>query len=689
MRGDVDPDDYERSASVKDRSADLTSAVLLRLAPPVAIALGCIYLIRAKFEDLTFNGVVDALAATAPSALALAIMFAALSLVAISCYDMIALPAMNARARRPLYAPWPRLLRGGFAGAVFAQSLGLGVLTGAVARARVYRANGFRAYQAGVLSLIASLGFIGGGAVFASLIALIAPEALSDPFDISAEGVRLAAFATLTVAISIAALRGGDGRTLGQTMRSLGLFTLFAGVDLIFAALAFSMLLPPGAAPDPVTLIAVFAFATVAGHLSSAPGGVGPFEAIMLACLAASPSDAVLAAILAYRLIYHAAPLIPAMALVIFAPRSPVASLAEGEELRDRVDWAIDVSDNPEAELARLGDKRIYQPRLLSGFVMYGVSGRVWLALGDPIGPEREWGPLIDGLAEEAHAVGATLAAYKATPRSLPLWRDRGMAIAPYGEEARLSAPGFSLEGSAMRELRRKLRKVERNEIEIRFHDPGEAPLDALADVADAWAMSRRDPELRFSMGCWRPDFTRGHRIFSAWREDAPVAFISCWRSGDGETWMLDLIRQTPDAPSGAVHALVVAAIDAAAASGASDFNLCMAPLSGLDRGDGAYARLGARLYDKSGERYGLHGMRRFKSTFRPVWTPRYVVARNGLAMVEALVAARRLVRGDDVPDWDMPRSPRLRSYVALLPTAKTSESENGVEALAPVRRRA
>ncbi|MEO1613734.1 MAG: hypothetical protein AAFU55_15475, partial [Pseudomonadota bacterium] len=242
MRDDLDQAENDFLASLKERSADIAPAVLLRLAPAVAIAVICLYLIGERLEDLTLERVLDALAAKTPASLALAALFASLSLLALSCYDLIAAPAMNARARVRFKAPWPRLLRGGFAGSVFAQSLGLGVLTGAIARMRIYRANGATAYQAGALSLTSALGFIAGGLCSTAVLAFFAPDVVGAPYAIDADGVRAGAFAVIAVVVSLAALRAGGGRSLVHTMGSLGLFTLFAGADLAFAALAFAVL---------------------------------------------------------------------------------------------------------------------------------------------------------------------------------------------------------------------------------------------------------------------------------------------------------------------------------------------------------------------------------------------------------------------------------------------------------------
>ncbi|MEL7465029.1 MAG: phosphatidylglycerol lysyltransferase domain-containing protein [Pseudomonadota bacterium] len=689
MLGDVDRDDEKRLFLTKDRSADLVWAAVLRFAPAATIAVGCFYLIFQRYEDLTIKGVLGAMAAVAPSAIALAALCGVVSLLAVSCTDLIAATALNARMRRALYLPWPRRLLGGFAGSVMSQSLGLGVHSGAAARARIYRANGVKTYQAGVFSLIALLGFIGGATVFAAALTLILPETLALFFGVSEDGVRAVAFAMLTVVVSLAALRVGEKRTFGGAMRSLCAFSSIAGLYLICAAVAFSALLPSGAAPDLVKLIFIVAVATLAGLLSGAPAGIGPFEAILLVFLPTAAPEAVIAAIAIFRLIYHTAPLIPAAGMVMYAPRTPAVSITTGEELRDRVDWAIDVSSDPDGALAFLGDKRIYQPRSLSGFAMYGVSGRIWLMLGDPIAPEREWAALIDGLEEEARAVGATLSAYGATERSAEFWERRGMSVAPLGEEGvlqPLSCAPDSAEGAARAS---KSGEAPRPAAVIRRHLPGDAPTDALSDVADAWSLARAAAEPGFAMSRWRPEVMRAHVIFSAWLEDAPVAFVSFRRAGDGAAWSLDVVRRADDAPEGTVRALVDAAVRSAAEEGAGRVSLSLVPFAGLEGLKGAYAAIGARLHRRFAASLGLESARRFQSSFAPDWRRRHLVAASPIAMAEALLAARRLILDDPDQDWRMDRSPHLPPTVAFRQAELASPHDQRGETLAPARRRA
>jgi phosphatidylglycerol lysyltransferase len=366
-----------------------------------------------------------------------------------------------------------------------------------------------------------------------------------------------------------------------------------------------------------------------------------------------------LAAILLWRGVYYGAPL--ALALLLLADAlaegpagRPLARLARrlrrrppppaGASDRDRVAWILDENARAEGALALLGDKRFAFSPCGRAFLMYGVRGRRWIAMGDPHGPEAAWAPLWSAFREEARRAGAKTSVYKA--EAAAFWRAQGLRPQIVGEEAILDPRAFSLAGRKRRELRRKCGQAERAGLSVTACAPHEAPMEALAEISAEWSARRR--ERSFSTGHFDPDYLAKFPIFAAWLDGRCVAFVSVWVSGDGSEHALDLMRHTADAPQGAMHALVVAAIEAAGAAGAARFSLCMAPLSGLGRaekGGRALSRLLALVYLRGEKAHGFRGLRRFKESFRPEWRPRYVVANSQAEALATLLAVRGLSR--------------------------------------------
>jgi uncharacterized membrane protein YbhN (UPF0104 family) len=90
-------------------------------------------------------------------------------------------------------------------------------------------------------------------------------------------------------------------------------------IDIALAALALYVLLPVMPI-GPVGFVGVYVVATSIGLASHVPGGLGVFEGAMVLMLPELPMEPLIAAMLAYRLIYYLGPL--ALATTLFAGSS-------------------------------------------------------------------------------------------------------------------------------------------------------------------------------------------------------------------------------------------------------------------------------------------------------------------------------------------------------------------------------
>ncbi|MEM7525830.1 MAG: DUF2156 domain-containing protein, partial [Pseudomonadota bacterium] len=212
------------------------------------------------------------------------------------------------------------------------------------------------------------------------------------------------------------------------------------------------------------------------------------------------------------------------------------------------------------------------------------------------------------------------------------------------GHEAEVDPQVFDLSARPCRQLRRKARQAEKAGIEVIPHAPGEAPLETFAKIDAEWRCGKGGRESGFSMGRFDLTYLKRFTIFEARRDNAPAAFLSVWVSGDGKEWSIDLMRASADAPMGATQLMIVTAIAAAKEAGADRFNLCMAPLSGLEDAEKPGERLLAEIYERADNWHGLKGLRRFKESFDPVWRPRYLARPHGISAAIAPLAVRGLV---------------------------------------------
>ena len=302
------------------------------------------------------------------------------------------------------------------------------------------------------------------------------------------------------------------------------------------------------------------------------------------------------------------------------------------------------------AALAFLGDKQFIFSASGSSFLMYRESGRCFVAMGDPVGPETEWRELIERFTAMAQTTGGWPVFYQVEPRAIASYRDLGLSCIKVGEEACVSLPDFSMNGSKRSRLRQTLRRAERGgcSVEIVPARSAGSLLDQLREVSDSWLENKNTREKGFSLGAFDPAYLMRCPIAVVRQDDRIVAFANIWCGEPGGELGLDLMRYSPEAPYGVMEYLFVKLFAWGRDQGYQQFNLGMAPLAGLDNqpSNSIWGRAGALMY-KHGERfYNFRGVREYKSKFLPDWESRYLVSPGGLRVPFAVTAVSSLIAG-------------------------------------------
>ena len=81
------------------------------------------------------------------------------------------------------------------------------------------------------------------------------------------------------------------------------------------------------------------------------------------------------------------------------------------------------------ANLALLGDKSLLFSDTGQSMIMYGVAGRSWVALGDPVGPETEQAELAWRFRENADRHGGWPVFYEVSAKHLPIYIAFGFLV--------------------------------------------------------------------------------------------------------------------------------------------------------------------------------------------------------------------------------------------------------------------
>ncbi|WP_242127095.1 bifunctional lysylphosphatidylglycerol flippase/synthetase MprF [Sphingobium sp. Sx8-8] len=311
----------------------LTLVVMLTVA---ALGLAALHglLAQVRLRDIR-----QAVHAIAGWRLAVALALTAASYVALTFYDYVALRIVG----RPL--PWRTAALASFCSYTLSHNLGLSLLTGGSARYRIYTAAGLEGGDIARIIASAGLSFWGGVFVLAGALMLVHPAdiAIMD-VSLGLPVQRVVGGIILLAAAGLIAATGREGRaprlfgwtlalpTRGQALAQIGV----ASIDLAAASAALFILVPGIAPALYPTLFLAYALAIIVTLVSHVPGGIGIFEAVIVATLPDVDRPSLLAALIAYRLIYYMIPLLLGVVAIALHEgngwRRPVSRVLDGAQ---------------------------------------------------------------------------------------------------------------------------------------------------------------------------------------------------------------------------------------------------------------------------------------------------------------------------------------------------------------------
>ena len=327
----------------------------------------------------------------------------------------------------------------------------------------------------------------------------------------------------------------------------------------------------------------------------------------------------------------------------------PVINLPDEEQLQ-RAKRILQASDQPDGGLALTGDKALLFHPSDNAFLMYARRGRSLVALYDPIGPAQERAEMIWQFRDLCDVHHARPVFYQVRAENLPFYMDIGLTAIKLGEEARVDLRRFDLEakGKEMKDLRYTWNRGGRDGLSLEIHEPGQAPMEALKEISDAWLGNKNVREKGFSLGRFSTEYLQHFRIAVIRFQGQPVAFANLLETHGNELASLDLMRAHPQAPKLTMEFMMVGLILHYKSRDCARFSLGMVPLSGLQprRGAPLTQRLGSLVFRRGEQLYNFQGLRRFKDKFQPDWEPRYMAVPAGLDPLVALADTAALIAG-------------------------------------------
>ena len=301
--------------------------------------------LRALVHDVRASDIPLAIAAIPDRRITLALVLTIISYLTLTLYDWLALVVVGRPQR------WRVAALASFTSYALSHNLGLSMLTGGSMRWRVYRQAGVEFADTVRVGVIASVAFWTGVIGMAGIALLTVHTGITaGPANLSQLGCRLLGAGCLAVLALPMVARGVGQRRIGTAGWSLPLPSLreqailmsASLIDLLASAAALFVLVPSATSDQFPLFFIAYALAVIAALVTHVPGGLGVFEAVILAVLPGEQSD-LFAALLLYRIIYYFLPLLSAGGLVV---------VLEGRRLRQPFGSALSLIDRAGRALA-------------------------------------------------------------------------------------------------------------------------------------------------------------------------------------------------------------------------------------------------------------------------------------------------------------------------------------------------
>lgn len=316
----------------------------------------------------------------------------------------------------------------------------------------------------------------------------------------------------------------------------------------------------------------------------------------------------------------------------------------------EKVQSIVANSKKTYAWFALLGDKKFLLSEKQDAFLMYGIEGKSWVAMGDPVGPEERWDQLLWSFRELCDRYGGWPVFYQIGSWRLDLYLDLGMAFLKLGEEARVSLPNFALEGTHRKSLRYSHNKIQNEGCTFEIVSAQDVPplLSDLESVSDAWLAEKNTKEKRFSLGFFNPEYIRRTPVAVVRSGGKIIAFANILTGAEKEELSVDLMRFLPQNSPGVMDFLFIEIMLWGSHHGYQWFNFGMVPLSGLEDRTLAplWSRVGAFVFHHGEHFYNFQGLRRYKEKFEPQWQPKFLACPKGLVLPRILTNIATLISG-------------------------------------------
>jgi lysylphosphatidylglycerol synthetase-like protein (DUF2156 family) len=314
------------------------------------------------------------------------------------------------------------------------------------------------------------------------------------------------------------------------------------------------------------------------------------------------------------------------------------------------------------------------------GLVNYRLANNVAIVLGDPVCAPEACEQVTRSFLDFCALHNWRAAFYQVYPDRLDIYRALKLRIFKMGEEAVLDPQTFTLNGSALANVRTSCRRAEREGVTIRWYE-GTLPPEVrqqIEQLSNAWLESKAGKhasETGFSTGRFdelnaaaaRADLLASipplshaayqsvPRLVTAVATTGPgqpCAFTTFTPVYDSPTidgagpkspswgWTLDMMRRRPGAPPGVIEMLLVRSIERFRSRGAHILSLGLVAWADTRQEmTPAQRQIVSFITDHLHLLESHSSLFKFKQKFHPRWKSRYIVASGTLALPKIALA--------------------------------------------------
>ena len=337
---------------------------------------------------------------------------------------------------------------------------------------------------------------------------------------------------------------------------------------------------------------------------------------------------------------------------LFYALRPPKSyfELPDSEQLI-RAEKIINQQQNADANFLFTGDKYLLWGPEEKAFLMFGIQGRRWISLGDPVGDESDAYELLWEFKQKAEDSRYQAVFYQVGSEHLDWYINAGFNLFKLGEEASINLQEFSLEGPARSKLRQSHSRAKRDDLSFSLAYPPHSPelLKQLKIISDEWLIAKKVREKGFSLGKFDDEYLSRFPLALIHEQGNLSAFANVFTTQTQQESTIDLMRHREGASQATMEFLFIELMLKLKAEGCATFSLGMAPLYGLENRQGArkWDKFGSLIYKNGADFYNFDGLRLFKNKFKPEWIPTYLAIKQGKNPYLTMIDIAGLISGN------------------------------------------